>query len=83
MEKKLIERLGRRIEFSALEISSKTEAIEKHLAVLVGIPSIPKKAVRQICKIGNELADIEKEVGELRGTLTWFKKRVVTESEEV
>jgi len=78
MEDVLIERLGRRIEFSAAEIDSETDTIHEAITVLAGLTTFPKEAFHLIGKISEAVLEIGEEIEEIRGTVAWFKERVAT-----
>jgi hypothetical protein len=78
MDAKLIERLERRVQGCALEISCECDDIVEALEKLAQLPGLPPTASALVQEILEATATIDDEATEITGTLAWFKDRMAS-----
>lgn len=76
MDTNLIDRLERRVQGCALEISCECDDIVEALGKLHQLPGLPQAARDLVKEIIHATATIDKEVTVMTGTLAWFRDRM-------
>lgn len=83
MDANLIDRLERRVQGCALEISCEGDDIVEALEKLTQLPGLPQAAHALVKEILEATATIEDEVTEMTGTLAWFRDRMAAEGKKI
>lgn len=76
MDANLIDRLERRVQGCALEISCECDDIVEALEKLWYLPGLPEAASALVKEILHATTTIDDEVTEMTGTLAWFRDRM-------